>query len=163
MFAFLKCRANYEMVFDPSDVDFDRDLFIRKDWDHQIYTQDDTKPVEELQPNMPKPCGKGMTMRVFVDSNYAGDTVIRRSRTGFVIFLNAAPIYWRSNKQTSCKTSSFGSDFCAMKQATEYVRGLRYMSRMMGIPVEEPDFIFGDKQYVLANTTMTEPTPEKKT
>ena len=34
MFAFLKCRANSEMVFDPSDVDFDRDLFIRKDWDH---------------------------------------------------------------------------------------------------------------------------------
>ena len=112
---------------------------------------------------MPKPRGKGMTTRVYVDSDHTGDTVRQISRTGFIIFLNAAPIYWSSNKQTPCKTSSFGSDFCAMKQATEYVRGLRYMSRMMGIPVEEPDFIFGDKHYVLANTTMTEPTPEKKT
>ena len=28
-------------------------------------------------------------------------------------------------KQTSCETNSFGSEFCDMKQATEYVRGLR--------------------------------------
>ena len=50
-----------------------------------------------------------------------------------------------------------------MKQATEYVRGLRYKIRMIGIPVEEPDFIFGDNQSVLANTTMPELTLKKKT
>ena len=97
-----------------------------------------------------------MTMRVYVDSDHAGDTVTRRSRTGFIIFLNSAPIYWSSKKQTSCETSSFGSEFCAMKQATEYVRGLGYNLRMMGIPVDEPAFVFGDNQSVLANTTMPE-------
>ena len=50
-----------------------------------------------------------------------------------------------------------------MKQATEYVRGLQYKLRMMGIPVDEPAFIFGDNQSVLANTTMTESTLKKKT
>jgi hypothetical protein len=40
-----------------------------------------------------------------------------------------------------------------MKHATEYVRGLRYKLRMMGIPVDEPAFVFGDNQSVLANTT----------
>ena len=72
---------------------------------------------------MPKPCGKGMVMRVYFDSEHAGDTVTHRSRTGFVIFLNGAPIYWNSKKQTSCETSSFSSEFCAMKQATYYVKG----------------------------------------
>ena len=75
MFAFLKCHASYEMVFDPSDVDFEIALFPRKDWDYLIYTQYDTKLVEELPLNMPKPRVKGMTMRVNVDSDNAGDTV----------------------------------------------------------------------------------------
>ena len=102
-----------------------------------------------------------MIMRVYVDSDRVGDTVTRRSRKGFVVFLNLAPIYWSSKKQTSCETSSFGSEFCAIKQATEYVRGLRYKLRTMGIPVDEPAFIFGDNQSVLANTTMPESTLKK--
>ena len=40
-----------------------------------------------------------------------------------------------------------------MKQATEYVRGLRYKLRMMVITVDEPTFVFGVNQLVLANTT----------
>jgi hypothetical protein len=40
-----------------------------------------------------------------------------------------------------------------MKQAMEYVRGLRYKLRMFGIPVDEPAFVYGDNQSVLANTT----------
>ena len=70
---------------------------------------------------MPKSLGPSMTLRVYVDSDHAGDLVTRRSRTGFVVFLNGAPIYWSSKKQTSCETSTFGSEFVAMKQATEYM------------------------------------------
>jgi hypothetical protein len=40
-----------------------------------------------------------------------------------------------------------------MKQATEYVRGLCFKLRMMGIIVDKPAFVFGDNQSVLANTT----------
>ena len=35
--------------------------------------------------------------------------------------LNEAPIYWMPKKQTPCETSTFGSEFVAMKQAVEYV------------------------------------------
>ena len=142
------------MVFDPSRVDFYKALFSKKDWGYSIYAQAASDSQEELPPDMPKPRGTGMDMRVYVDSDHAGDTVIRISRTGFVIFLNGAPIYWNSKQQTSCETSSFGSEFCAMKQATEYVKGFRYKLRMMGIPVEDPTFIFGYDQSVLANTTI---------
>ena len=38
------------------------------------------------------------------------------------MFLNGAPIYWSSKKQTSCEASTFGSEFVATKQATEYIR-----------------------------------------
>ena len=49
-----------------------------------------------------------------------------------------------------------------MKHATEYVRGLRYKLRMMGITVDEPAFVFGDNQSVLANTSAPGSTLKKK-
>jgi hypothetical protein len=49
-----------------------------------------------------------------------------------------------------------------MKQACEYIRGLRYKLRMMGITVDEPTFIFGDNQSVLANTTNPTSTLKKR-
>ena len=57
-----------------------------------------------------------------------------------------------SKNQGSCETSTYGSELVAMKQATEFVKGLRYKLRMMGVPVDEPAFIFGDNQSVLHNT-----------
>jgi len=72
--------------------------------------------TEDLPPNMTEARrGVGMTMRAFVDSDHAGDTTTRRSRSGFIIFLNNAPIYyWFSKKQTSVETSSFGAEFVAI-------------------------------------------------
>ena len=37
---------------------------------------------------------------------------------------------------------------------TEYVRGLRFKLRRMGIACLDPTFVYADNQYVLANTTM---------
>ena len=101
-------------------------------------------------------------MRLFVDADHASDTVTRRSRSGFLCYLNCAPITWFSKKQTSVETSSFGSEFVAMKHGTEYVRGLRYKLRMMGIPVLGPTYIYGDNQSVLFNTTIPESTLKRK-
>ena len=159
IFAYLKRNHNSEMIFDPSDPDIDQSLFDRKDWTASEFglTLD-----EVLPPNMPTPRGMGFVMRAFVDADHAGDSITRRSRTGFLIYLNSAPIYWMSKKQTSVETSSFGSEFIAMKQCTEYIRGLRYKLRMMGIPCNDPTFVFGDNQSVLANTTAPDSTLKKK-
>ena len=160
IFAYLKAHSNAEMVFDPTPIDFDRNLFERQDWSYSSYGYESLE--EELPLNMPTPHGQSMTMRVFVDADHAGEVVTRRSRTGFIVFLNGAPIYWSSKKQNSVETSTFGSEFVAMKQATEYVRGLRYKLRMMGIKVDEPAFVFGDNKSVLCNTTAPESTLKKK-
>ena len=49
-----------------------------------------------------------------------------------------------------------------MKQCCEYICGLRYKLRMMGIPVEGPTSIDGDNQSVLANTTIPDSTLKKE-
>jgi hypothetical protein len=101
-------------------------------------------------------------MRAKVDADHASDTITRRSRTGFLVYLNCSPIYWSSKKQNSVESSSFGSEFIAMKQCCEYLRGLRYKLRMMGIPCDGPSYIQGDNQSVLANTTIPDSTLKKK-
>ena len=101
-------------------------------------------------------------MRAKVDADHASDTVSRRSRTGFLMYLNCALVYRWSKKQTLVESSSFGSEFVAMKQCCEYIRGLRYKLRMMGIPCEGPMCIYGDNQSVLANTTIPDSTLKKK-
>ena len=49
-----------------------------------------------------------------------------------------------------------------MRQCCEYIRGLRYKLRMMGIPVNNPAFLYGDNQSVLWNTTVPESSLKKK-
>mmetsp|Transcript_6374 Transcript_6374/g.9808 ORF Transcript_6374/g.9808 Transcript_6374/m.9808 type:complete len:115 (+) Transcript_6374:1595-1939(+) len=49
-----------------------------------------------------------------------------------------------------------------MKQCCEYLRGLWYKLRMMGIPVVGPALIYGDNQSVLCNTSIPDSTLKKK-
>ena len=148
------------MVFDPSDPVVDESQFEERDWTTTAFGH--VQGEEQLPPNMPEPRGLGFVMRAKVDADHAGDTTTRRSRTGFMVYLNSAPIYWLSRKQTSVESSSFGSEFTAMKQCCEYLRGLRYKLRMFGIPVSGPAYVYGDNQSVLANTTIPESTLKKK-
>ena len=145
MFAFLKTKHNSQMVFHPTVPEINESCFIKQDWSASAYG--DCKEV--IPDNAPEARGLGFIMRDFVDADHA-------------VFLNGAPIHWFSKKQTSVETSSFGSEFIAMKQCCEYVRGLRYKLRMMGIPVEAPTYVFGDNQAVLANITMSHSTLKKK-
>ena len=112
---------------------------------------------------MPTPLGNGMQMIAYVYSNHAGDSMTRRSRTGFLVFLQCAPIYWKSKKQGTIETNSSGSKFCAIKTACEYVIGIQYKLRMMGIDIlGEPTYIYRDNQSVLCNTTVPDSLLKKK-
>ena len=84
------------MMFDPTEPDIDDAQFTREDWSASVYGE----CKEEVPPNMPEPRGIGFIMRAFVGSDHDGDIMTRRSRTWFLIFLNSAPIYWFSKKQT---------------------------------------------------------------
>ena len=122
IFAYLDKHHNAEMVFDPTPWEIPEKAFTKQDWDYLIYGCKKLK--EELPEDMPRPLGERMRINVYVDADHAGDQITRRSRIGFIVFLNNAPIYWFSKKQTCCETSTYGSEFIAMKQACEYVLGL---------------------------------------
>ena len=162
MFSYLEKQHNSEMIFDHTLSDVDYAEFPKQGWDKTVYANERGKLKEEVPTNLPNPLGKGFVMRVFVDSGHAGDQVTRRLQTGFLIYLNNALIYWTSKKKTTVETSSFGSKFMVMKHATEYVRGLRYKLRSMGVPVDECVYIYGDNKSVLVNSGTPQSQLKKK-
>ena len=130
---YLKKFHNSEMVFDPSVPVIDQNIYQKQDWTSSEFGH--IEGVEELPPSMPEPRGLGFTVQAKVDADHAADTVTRRSLTGFIVYLNCAPVSWFSKKQKGVKSSTFGSQFIAMKQCCEYLCGLRYKLRMIGIPI----------------------------
>ena len=158
IFGYLKLNHNSEMVFDPSEPDINESSFEREDWSHSVYGE----KSEEIPTNAPAPRGFGFKIRAYVDSDHAGNTITRRSRSGYLVYLNNAPIYWTSKKQASIQTSTFGSEFIAMKECCEYVRSLRYKLRMMGIPCDYPAYILGDNKSVLVNSSVPTSVLKKK-
>ena len=77
-------------------------------------------------------------MRCFVYANHAGENLTRRSCSGFIIFLQMAPIYYCLKRQITVETSTFGLQFMGMKLACEYIRGLQYKLRMVEITFYDP-------------------------
>ena len=152
MFAYVKKQYNSEMVFDHTVIAIDYSDFLKQDWENTVYANERGELKEDVPTNIPTPLGKGFKMGLLVDSDHACDQVTRRSQPGFLVYLNNSLIYWSSKKQTTVETSPFGIESIAMKHTTEYVRGLQYKLRSMGIPVDKCAYIYGDNKSVLVNS-----------
>ena len=81
---------------------------------------------------------------------------------GVLIYLNRAPIIWYSKKQNSVETSTFGSEFTALKTGIEMIKGLQYKLQMMGIPIEGLAHVRKDNMSVVNNAMKPESMLKKK-
>ena len=66
-----------------------------------------------------EPHGKEVDIRMFVDSDHAGDKISCRSRSGFFIYVDTALVQWFSKKKSTVETSVFGTEFVNMKQGID--------------------------------------------
>jgi hypothetical protein len=106
--------------------------------------------------------GLSVKLHVFVEAAHATNLLTRRLVTDIIIFLNGKPIWWYSKCQNTIESSTFGSEFVAMKIATEMVEGIRYKLRMMGVELDGPANVFGDNESVIKNVTRPESMLKKK-
>ena len=152
VFSFLKSHPKLKMVFDPVTVKLDESCFAQtpiEEW-KEFYGD----VAEEVPADMPTPLGNPVEITCFVDADHAGNVVTRRSHTGILVFLQNAPILWFSKRQNTVETSSFGSEFVAMRIAKELIVGMRYKLRMFGVPVVGPANILCDNRGVVKNTSI---------
>lgn len=103
---------------------------------------------------MPPPKGKPIVITAYCDASHAANKVTRRSHTGFILFINKAPITWYSKRQNTVESSAFSSEFIAMKTCVEEISALRYKLRMLGIPIKGPASILCDNKSVVTNSSL---------
>jgi hypothetical protein len=97
VFAYLRLHHNARVVFDPKYPSVDIGNFIKTDW-KSMYGD-----VKEMIPSdAPVSRGKEVDLRLFVDSDHVGEKFTRRSRIGFVMYLNMAPLVWFSKHLANC-------------------------------------------------------------
>ena len=157
IFGYLKHNPKRKLAFDPTQPDISEKLFTEYEW-FDFY-----RDAEEAVPgDMPEPLGNGMTTSMFVDADLAGNKVTRKSHTGILIFCCRAPIIWYSKKQNSVESSTFGSEFTALKTGIELIQALRYKLRMFGVPISGATNIFCDNEAVYKSTSVPESTLKKK-
>jgi hypothetical protein len=153
----LEKKHNSRLVFDPTYPEIDMSEFKECDW-KEYYGE----VSEAIPPNAPSPRGKDVDIRLYVDSDHAGDKATRRSRTGYLVYINGALITWFSKRQATVESSVFGAEFVALKNGMEAVRGLRYKLRMMGVEISGPTYTYGDNMSVIHNTQRPDSTLKKK-
>ena len=156
IFWYLKCCLKKKqigrIVFDATNPYIDESLFNP---DQDGMWKDFYPDAEEsVPPNAPEPRGRRITTSCYVDADHAGNLMTRRSHTGIIIYLNNTPIITYSKRQNTVESSSFGSEFVALRIATEMIESLRYKLRMFGVPVEESTSVFCDNKSVVTNSSI---------
>ena len=110
--------------------------------------------MESMPRRMPVPMGKSVLVRAYVDANHAGNLLNRRSHSGILIYVNNAPIQWYSKRQNTVESSSFGSEFIALRIAVDMIEALRYKLRCMGIPIEGPAEVLCDNKSAVMSSSV---------
>ena len=109
-------------------------------------------PQKEIDPNAPPPKGKLVCLSSCTDANLMHDTVMGRSTSGILEFINQMPIDWFSKEQSQVETATCGLEFMVALQATERMNDLRCTLRLFGVPIDGPSWLFGDNKSVVTSS-----------
>jgi hypothetical protein len=76
----------------------------------------------------PRLCNNlGWDLKIFCDSNWAGDSETRMSVTGFIIYLLSIPICWHSKSQKGVTLSSTEAKYVAISEAVKELKFIYYL------------------------------------
>ena len=109
---------------------------------------------EEIDPEYPEPLGKPVEVTIFVDASHADNQLDRIYITGLCVMLGTTPYHWFSKRQTCLETSTFGSEFAAMRVAVEEAIAARQTLLSIGVPVSGPVRLIGDNSGVVDNSSL---------
>jgi hypothetical protein len=149
IYGYLKHKPKLTLYLDPTRMPIPANVF--KNNAHEFKEQ--YRDAKEMIPHdMPKPRGNPVKITAYVDSDHASNQTTRKSHTGYVIFINRAPVLWYSKRQNTVETSTFGSEFLAMKTVTEAIVALRAKLYWLGVPIDGPADVYADNESMVKCT-----------
>jgi hypothetical protein len=80
----------------------------------------------------------------FVDADWAGNIVDRKSTTGYVIRLYGNVIFWKSRKQNSVTKSSTEAEYVALSESVSELKVIKNILSDFKIELKEPIKIYED-------------------
>ena len=160
IFSYMKKNPKLTLYFDPSLPNKDPATFVGSTPEEFSEQYRDAK--EEIPFDMPRARGRFVIITAFVDAAHASDKRTRKSHTGYVIFVNRAPIIFYSKRQSTVESSTFSSEFIALKTCTESIIALQFKLRMFGVPIDGPAMVLNDNQSAVNNSSKLESTLNKK-
>lgn len=92
---------------------------------------------------------KAEILDCYVDADWAGDCVDRKSTTGYAIRLFGNVIHWKSKKQGSVTKSSTAAEYVALSEAVTEVKLIRDILINFDIKFEEPVKLYEDNSGAL--------------
>lgn len=87
---------------------------------------------------------KEWTMKVYTDSDWAGDRNNRHSVSGYVIQVNGVPILWKSRLQRVVSLSSSEAEYYALSEAAKKVKFFSQILMSLDIKVVLPIIVHVD-------------------
>ena len=157
---FLKRKPKLTLYFDLNQVRIDEDMFNGSS--REQFKEHYRDIVEELRDRRPRPRGRMAKIVAIVDSSHDANRANRKTHTSYIIFLNRAPIIWYSKRQNTVESSTFTSEFIAMKTCMERIVGIRFKLRIFGIPIDGTADVLCDNQSVVNSSSKFESTLDKK-
>ena len=133
----LKRIFGFLMQFKSSSIEFRTDLPDYGEYPDKQYdwTYAYGKIEEKIPYNMTKAKGREVMITMFADANLYHDQVTGRFLTGLLMLLNKTPIDLFSKKQNGVETATYGSEFVAATIGVDKIVEMRYMLRMLYVPM----------------------------
>ena len=94
---------------------------------------------EEIPHDIPK--GKHVTTTTYGDANLHHDQVTGRAVTAYLHLVNATPSPWYTKRQATVETATFGSEFVAVRIATDQIMDLRYTLMYLGVSIRSKSYM----------------------
>lgn len=89
-------------------------------------------------------------LNAFSDTDWVADLNIRRSITGYVVFLGDNPIPWQSKKQTSISRSFTEAEYKTLTHTTADIAWVRNILKDLGVFLDHPPSIHCDNMSVVS-------------
>jgi hypothetical protein len=159
LFGYLRHHPDARIYIDNNECPIRREAKFQTNVPWEEFYPD---AAETLPDHQPIPHGKQATITCFVDADHARDKVTRRSVSSIVLLINNTPIVFKSSRQKTVETSTYGSEMVAARIAVDMIIEMRYKLRMLGVPIEDQSVLVGDNLSVILSTTIPSSNLKKK-